>query len=65
MSSIEKELIRAREFVIVENIRLVCLLELTADFGVKTNAKLTPNCQLQSNPDSNFLRKFPEVYFLI
>ena len=29
----------SREFVIVENIRLVCLLDLTADFGVKTNAK--------------------------
>ena len=36
-----------REYVIVENIRLVCLLELTADFGVKTNAKLTSICQLR------------------
>ena len=34
--------IQPREFVIVENIRLVRLLDLTADFGVKTNAKLTP-----------------------
>ena len=32
--------------IIVENVRLVCLLDLTADFGVNTNTKLTPNCQL-------------------
>ena len=31
-----------RDIVIVENIRLVRLLDLTADFGVKINAKLTP-----------------------
>ena len=31
-----------RDDVMVENIRLVCLLDLTADSGVKTNAKLTP-----------------------
>ena len=58
-----------REFVIVENKRLVCLLDLTADFGVKTNAKLTPIFELReksktgiqsclyrihSNPDVNF-----------
>ena len=36
-----------REFVLVENIRQVCLLELTADFGVKTNAKLMPDYQLR------------------
>ena len=35
-----------KDFVIVENIRLVCLLDLTADFGDKKNAKLTPICQL-------------------
>ena len=35
------------EIVIVENIRLVRLLALTADFGVKANAKLTPICQLR------------------
>ena len=29
------------EIVNVENIRLISLLEITADFGVKTNAKLT------------------------
>ena len=34
--------LQTREFVIVENIRLVFLLVLTADFGVKTKAKLTP-----------------------
>ena len=32
-----------REFIIVENIRLVCLLDLTADFCVKA----TPNIQLR------------------
>ena len=36
-----------REFVIVENIRQVCLLDLTAGFEVKTKTKLTPDCQLQ------------------
>ena len=36
-----------REIVIVENIRLVHQLDLTGDFGVKTNTKLTPNCQLK------------------
>ena len=41
-----------RESVIVENIRLVCLLELTADFGVKTNAKLTSICQLRDKRKS-------------
>ena len=30
------------DIVIVENIRLVRLLDLTADLDVKTNAKLTP-----------------------
>ena len=42
-----ENLILIREFVIVENIRLVCLLDLTADFGVKTNAKLTPIFELR------------------
>ena len=37
----------SREFLIVENIRLVCRIDLTADFGVKTNAKFTPNCKLR------------------
>ena len=45
MSSIH--IIGVREFVIEENIHLLCLLDLTAVFGVKTNAKLTPNCQLR------------------
>ena len=36
-----------REFVIVENKRQVCLLNLTADTGVETNAELTPICQLR------------------
>ena len=31
-----------REIVIVENIRLVRLLDFTADLGVQTNEKLTP-----------------------
>ena len=34
-----------REFLIVENIRPACQLDLTADFGVNSNAKLTPNGQ--------------------
>ena len=36
-----------RELVIVENIRQVCLLDLTADFRFKINTKLTPNSQLR------------------
>ena len=37
-----------REIVIVENISLVRLLDLTADFiGFKTNAKLTPIFKLR------------------
>ena len=34
---------KIREFVIVKNIRLVYPLDLAADFGVKTNSKLTPD----------------------
>ena len=37
----------SREFLIVENIRLVCRIDLTADFGVKTNAKFTPKYKLR------------------
>ena len=37
------------EIVILENIRLVCLQDLTADFGVKTNAKLPPILMLREN----------------
>ena len=37
----------ASEFVIVEILRQFCLLDLTADFEVKKNAKLTPDCQLR------------------
>ena len=53
----------SREFVIVENIRLVCLLDLTADFEVKTNGKVDAelsaslseqNWCVYSSPDSNF-----------
>ena len=36
-----------RELDIVENKRLVCLLDLTVVFGVKTIAKLTPIFKLQ------------------
>ena len=43
VSSIENKYhfftIHTREFVIVENICLVCQLDLTADIGVYTNAK--------------------------
>ena len=37
----------SREFLIVENIRLVCRIDLTADFGVKTIAKFTPKYKLR------------------
>ena len=40
-------LVLIREIVIVENIRLVRLLDLTADFGVKTSAKLTTMLKLR------------------
>ena len=36
-----------REFLIVENIRQVGQQDPTADFGIETNAKLTPDCQLR------------------
>ena len=43
----------SREFVTVENISPVCLLDLTADdIEVKTNTKLTPNCQLREKSKS-------------
>ena len=35
-----------QRIIVLIYIRLVCLLDLAADFGVKANAKLTPNCQL-------------------
>ena len=54
-----------REIVIVENIRLVRLLDLTADFGGKTNTKFDADFQaareaqnwhsklsVHSNPDT-------------
>ena len=37
-------LMLSRESVMVENVRLICLPDLTADFGDKTSTKLTPNC---------------------
>ena len=37
--------ILSREIVIVENIRPVRLLDLTADFGVKTNGKVDADYQ--------------------
>ena len=40
-------MLTSREIVIVENIRLVRLLDSTADFGIKTNAKLTPILKLR------------------
>ena len=46
-SDLPKDSLHTKELVIVENIILVRLLVLTADFGVKTNAQLTPNCQLR------------------
>ena len=40
-------MVETREIEGVENIRLVRLLDLTAVFGVKTNAKLTPIFKLR------------------
>ena len=37
--------ILCREFEIIENIRVVCLLDFTADLRVKINANSRPNCQ--------------------
>ena len=44
------------EFVVVGIIRQVCLLDLTADFGIKTKAKLTPNYQLQEKSKTGVFR---------
>ena len=33
---------KSREFIIAENVCQVCVLDLTADFGDNTKAKLTP-----------------------
>ena len=63
--NIIKLLVVFREIAIVENLRLVRLLNFRADFGVKTDAKLTPILKLRDksrysklsvhiNPDSNF-----------
>ena len=38
---VEQGLVLPREFVMVENKRLVCLPDLTADFGVTTIRKVT------------------------
>ena len=60
----------SRESVIVENIHLVCLLDLKADFGEKTNAKLSSICQLREKSKTGIqsclftvtvLRTFPDV----
>ena len=37
----------SRKFTIEEHIRLVCQLDLPNDFEVKTDTKLTLNCQLR------------------
>ena len=42
----EKTTLQISEIVIHEKIRLACLLDLTADFGVKTNADFTPISQI-------------------
>ena len=48
------------------NVHQVFLLDLTADYGVKTNAKLTLNRQLperdQNLSEHNFCVEFPAVY---
>ena len=57
-------IIQARELLYVENMRQVCLLDLTADFGVKTNTKFIvfgkgeqnwySELSVNSTPESNF-----------
>ena len=44
----------SREIFIIENIRLVFLLDLTADVGFKTNAKLTPIFMLREKSKTRF-----------
>ena len=72
---------KIREIVIVENKRLVRLLDLTADFRVKANkvdadfqvAKINTgiqvtgiqSCLFTVTLTPIFLRKFPDVYSLI
>ena len=38
------EILRIGEFLIVEDLRQVCLLDLIDKFEVKTKTKLTPDC---------------------
>ena len=62
---------RSREYVIVENIRQVCVLDLTADFGVKSKLKIDAELpaareeqnwysglSVHSNPAFNFCLNF-------
>ena len=44
-----------REIVTYENIRLVCLLDLSAVFVVKTNADLTPISKLRDRSNLDLL----------
>ena len=47
MRQVKNEIIMLRrEIVKYDNIRLVCLLDLTADFGVKTSAKIV-SCETE------------------
>ena len=46
IGKLEKTTLKISEIVIHEKIRLVCLLDLTADFGVKTNADFPPISQI-------------------
>ena len=47
MYNVRNITVQTSEIVIVENIRLVRLPDLTADFGVKTNVKLMPIFRLR------------------
>ena len=61
----------------VGNIRLIFLLDLTADFEVKKNAidaelwaagrdqNWYSELSVHRNPNTNLSRKFPDVYYLI
>ena len=48
-------LVPNKEILKVENIRLVRLLELAADFGVKTNAKLTPIFKTEPKTEKGYI----------
>ena len=60
---------KSREIVIAENIDLVRLLDLSADFGDKRNAKMTPIFKLREKSNTGIQKSDSNVcvfqtYFL-